>query len=73
MAYAESGGDIDESQDTEDEQSNVRHEEENQDVDSLATWLKVCKEKNEVDRLRWFLGDAENFCTKTFGNEQVNR
>lgn len=70
MAYAESGDDLDESQDTEEEQSDVRYKEENQEVKSLATWLKVCKEKCEVDRLRWFLGDAEEFCTKTFGISQ---
>ena len=34
----------------------------------LTTWFKICKEECEVDRLRWFLGDAENFCTKTFGD-----
>ena len=70
MAYTESGDDLDEYQDTEDESSNDQHNEANQDVSSLATWLKVCKEKCEVDRLRWFLGDAENFCTKTFGNSK---
>lgn len=59
MSYVESGVDLDESRDT---------EEENQEVKSLATWLKICKEKCEVDRLRWFLGDAENFCTKNFGD-----
>ena len=70
MAYAESGDDLDESQDTEEEQSDDWYEEEIQEVKSLATWLKICKEKCEVDRLRWFLSDAENFCTKTFGNSK---
>ena len=70
MAYAESGDDVDESQDTEEEQSDDWYEEEIQEVKSLATWLKICKEKCEVDRLRWFLRDAENFCTKTFGNSK---
>ena len=67
MAYAESGDDPDESQDTEDESSNDQHDEENQHVESLATWFKICKKECDVDRLRWILGDAENFCTKTFG------
>ena len=70
MAYAESDDDPDQSQDTEEKQSNVKHEEENQEVKSLEAWLKICKEKCEVDRLRWFLGDAEKFCTKTFGNSK---
>lgn len=70
MAYAESGDGLDESQDTEEEQSDDWYEEEMQEVKSLATWLKICKEKCEVDRLRWFLSDAESYCTKTFGNSK---
>lgn len=34
----------------------------------LTTWFKICKKECDVDRLRWFLGDAENFCTKSFGD-----
>ena len=39
-------------------------------TESLVTWFNLCKRECEVDRLRWFLGDAENFCTKTFGNSK---
>ncbi len=70
MAYAEPGDDLNESQITENEIPGFQYEDEYQEVKSLAAWLKICKEKCEVDRLRWFLADAENFCTKTFGNSK---
>ena len=34
---------------------------------SLADWLGECRKNCEVDRLRWFLRDAETFCQQTFG------
>ena len=34
---------------------------------SLAEWLEECQMRCEVDRLRWFLRDAELFCRRTFG------
>ena len=36
---------------------------------SLAEWLRECRENCEVDRLRWFLRDAEIFCQRTFGGQ----
>ena len=34
---------------------------------SLADWFQECRKHCEVDRLRWFLRDAESFCKQTFG------
>ena len=34
---------------------------------SLANWLGECREICEVERVRWFLHDAEKFCQRTFG------
>ena len=34
---------------------------------SLAEWLGECREKCKVDRLRWFLRDAETFCQRIGG------
>ncbi|MYL14490.1 MAG: hypothetical protein F4008_12115, partial [Gammaproteobacteria bacterium] len=34
---------------------------------SLANWLSECRKNCEVDRLRSFLRDAEQFCIKRFG------
>ncbi len=34
---------------------------------SLAVWFQTCRRDCEVDRLRWFLRDAELFCEKSFG------
>lgn len=34
---------------------------------SLTEWLVVCRERCQVERLRWFLSDAEKFCKKKFG------
>ena len=33
---------------------------------SLADWFKICKERCEVDKLRWILSDAESYCVKEF-------
>ena len=38
---------------------------------SLAGWLGECRKNCEVDRLRWFLRDAEIFCQRTFGGQAV--
>ena len=63
MAYAKSNYDQDATKDTADESFEFQRVKE-----PLTTWFKICKKECEVDRLRWFLGDAENFCTKTFGD-----
>ena len=34
---------------------------------SLADWIQECRRSCEVDRLRWFLQDAELFCQREFG------
>ena len=34
---------------------------------SLAHWFGECRRTCDVDRLRWFLRDGEEFCRKTFG------
>ena len=34
---------------------------------SLSDWFAECRRRCEVDRLRWFLRDAEAFCRLTFG------
>ena len=36
-------------------------------VRSLTDWFQECHRNCEVDRLRWFLRDAESFCKQTFG------
>lgn len=38
---------------------------------SLAEWLGECRKNCEVDRLRWFLRDAETFCQRTFGGQAM--
>ncbi len=38
---------------------------------SLAEWLEECRKNCEVDRLRWFLRDAETFCQRTFGGQAM--
>ena len=38
---------------------------------SLADWFKECRRNCEVDRLRWFLRDAEVFCKRTFGGRTM--
>ena len=38
---------------------------------SLANWLGTCRKNCEVDRLRWFLRDAEIFCQKKFGGQAM--
>ena len=34
---------------------------------ALTDWLRECSLSCDVDRLRWFLRDMENFCHTTFG------
>lgn len=38
---------------------------------SLAEWFGKCRKNCEVDRLRWFLRDAETFCQRTFGGQAM--
>lgn len=38
---------------------------------SLADWFEECRRYCEVDRLRWFLRDAEVFCKRTFGGRTM--
>ena len=38
---------------------------------SFAGWLAECRRRCEVDRLRWFLRDAEVFCERTFGGNTM--
>ena len=38
---------------------------------SVADWLKECQKNCEVDRLRWFLRDAETFCRRRFGGQAM--
>ena len=38
---------------------------------SLAEWLGECRKNCEVDRLRWFLRDAETFCQRRFGGQAM--
>ena len=38
---------------------------------SLADWFHECRRACEVDRLRWFLRDAENFFLQTFGGHTM--
>ena len=38
---------------------------------SLADWLGECRKNCEVDRLRWFLRDAETFCQQRFGGQAM--
>ena len=38
---------------------------------SLADWFRECRRICEVDRLRWFLRDAEVFCQRTFGGQTM--
>lgn len=34
---------------------------------SLTDWLRECRQICDAERLRWFLGEVETFCHKTFG------
>ena len=65
MAYAKSEYDQDETKDTADESFDFQRVNE-----PLTTWFKICKKECDVDRLRWFLGDAEKFCNNTFGKSK---
>ncbi len=38
---------------------------------SFAAWLAECRRRCEVDRLRWFLRDAEVFCERRFGGQTM--
>ena len=38
---------------------------------TLAEWLEDCQKSCKVDRLRWFLRDAEFFCKRTVGGQTV--
>ena len=38
---------------------------------SLSDWFAECRRRCEVDRLRWFLRDAEVFCRRTFGGQTM--
>lgn len=38
---------------------------------SLAEWFQKCRRVCEVDRLRWFLRDAEIYCLRTFGGQTM--
>ena len=40
---------------------------------SLADWFEDSRRRCEVDRLRWFLRDAERFCQRTFGGLTMTR
>ena len=35
---------------------------------SFVQWLADCRTQCEAQRLRWFLGDAESYCRRTFGD-----
>ena len=38
---------------------------------SLTEWLAACRTQCEAQRLRWFLGDAESYCRRTFGDADM--
>ena len=38
---------------------------------SLNDWLNTCHDKCRVERLRWFLRDAQLFCQRTFGDHHM--
>ena len=37
----------------------------------LADWLRECREHCDVERLRWFLREAETFCEREFGGSAM--
>ena len=39
---------------------------------TLADWFRDCRRACDVDRLRWFLGDAEAFCRRRFGGNTMD-
>ena len=39
---------------------------------SIVDWLTMCRERCDVERLRWFLRDAEIFCKTTFGHRVMS-
>ncbi len=74
VAYAKAGKYDGESQNAEIELSSEAHQdEESQNVKELTAWLEICKEKCEVDKLRWFLSDAMHFCIDTLGNQNSQK
>ena len=38
---------------------------------SIVQWFQECRTACEVDRLRWFIRDAELFCNRTFGDHTM--
>ena len=38
---------------------------------SLTDWLAACREKCQVDRLRWFIGETESFCKRKLGGQTM--
>ena len=38
---------------------------------SLADWLADCRKSCDIDRLRWFLREAEAFCERQFGGNDM--
>ena len=34
---------------------------------SMSDWLRECRQICDAERVRWFLGEVETFCHKTFG------
>ncbi len=38
---------------------------------TFTAWLADCRKHCDVDRLRWFLREAETFCARTFGGQTV--
>ncbi len=38
---------------------------------SLTDWLAACREKCQVERVRWFLGETESFCQRQFGDQTM--
>lgn len=38
---------------------------------TLADWFRDCRRACDVDRLRWFLGDAASFCERRFGGNAM--
>ena len=38
---------------------------------TLADWFRDCRRACDVDRLRWFLADAESFCERRFGGNTM--
>ena len=39
----------------------------------LTDWLRECRTRCDVDRLRWFLREAETYCEQEFGGSAVTK